>query len=89
MFLLKLNLHFPKKLVFLYKKTMIKMIKNAFYFLSFLFIILKTLIVLKILRENGLVRKLRLISKLVTSQSGKQSVPQKKKKKFHRKSCRK
>ena len=53
------------------------MIKNAFYFLSFLFIILKTLIVLKILRENGLVRKLRLISKLMTSQSGKQSVPQK------------
>ena len=55
---------------------MIQMIKNAFHFLSFLFIILKTLIILKILRENGLIRKLQLISKLVASQLGKQTVPQ-------------
>ena len=52
----------------------LKMIKNAFYF------ILKARFVLKIfkflsslsvhLRKNGLIREMRLISKLMTSQPG-------------------
>ena len=59
--------HHPKKLCYLLDWNPLKMMKNAFYF------ILKALSVLKTFwscRKNGLIRKIRLTSKLMTSQPG-------------------
>ena len=47
-----------------FNESPLKMMKNAFYF------ILKALLVLWSCRKNSLIRKIRLISKLLTSQSG-------------------
>ena len=69
--------HFPKEFL-LSNESSLKTIKNAFYFL------LKIVFVLKIFKflistflvkwENGLMRKLRLISKFMTLLSGKQAI---------------
>ena len=69
--------HLPKKLCCLLYWKSFKMMKNALYF------ILKALFVLKIFKflswlfghvKNGLIRKIRLISKFMTSQLGKQTI---------------
>ena len=71
----KLDSPLPKIFFICFNDSHSKMMKNAFYF------ILKTLFVLKILNflswpfghveKNGLIRKTRLISKVMTSQPGK------------------
>ena len=61
----------------MYNITILKMMKNAFYFT------LKALFVLEIFNfclefldkyKNGLIRKVRLISKFITSQSGEEQL---------------
>ena len=77
--ILKSDSRLPKKFaLFASFKNPLKRIKNAFHF------ILKALFVLKILlsfyheflviRKNGLIRKTRLISKLMTSQPGQRTI---------------
>ena len=71
-------LTFQKSLFLLSNESSLKTMKNAFYFL------LKIVFVLKIFKfliftflvkwENGLMRKLRLISKFMTLLSGKQAI---------------
>ena len=71
---LKSDSHLSKKCVIRFVESPLKMMKNAFYF------ILKSLSVLKIFKflswlfghveTNGLNRKIRLISKFMTSQPG-------------------
>ena len=71
---LKVGLLHSKKICFIcLNERSLKMIKNAFYF------ILKALSILKIfkfcldflvMKENGSIRKIRLISKFMTSQLG-------------------
>ena len=72
---LKSDSHLPKKLI-CFNDIPSKMMKNTFFF------ILKVLFVLKIFtylsrlfgmqKKNGLIRKIKLISKLMTSQHGQQ-----------------
>ena len=59
--------HLPKNSFMSFNESPLKMMENGFYF------ILKALFVLKIFkfwlcRRNGLIRKITLISKLMTSQ---------------------
>ena len=70
---LKSDSHIPKKKIICFDDSPSKMLKNVFYF------ILKVLFVLRIFKflswlfghvENDLIRKIRLISKLMTSQPG-------------------
>ena len=68
--ILKSNSHFQKKIFICFNDSPSKMMKNAFYF------ILKVLFVLKMFKifvltfwgcsKNGLIRKIRLISKFLT-----------------------
>ena len=68
--------HLKKKLFVCFNESPFKMMRNAFYF------ILKALFVLKIFKilswhighVEGLIRKIRLISKFLTSQHGKQTI---------------
>ena len=62
---LKLDSYLPKIFIIIcFNDSPSKIMKNAFYF------ILKALFVLKIFRKNDLIRKIRLISKFMTSQPG-------------------
>ena len=71
---LKLDSHLPKKILLIcFNDSASKLMKNAFYF------ILEALFVLKIFnfvltfwacRKNGLIRKIKLISKSMTSEPG-------------------
>ena len=72
---LKLDFHLPKNVCFIcFSKSPLKMMKTAFYF------ILNALFVLKIFKfltwlfshveKNGLIKKIRFISKFMTSQPG-------------------
>ena len=78
-FLLKSDSNLPKKFLFIcFNEKPLKMMKNAFYFIS------QALFLLKIFKflswhfsqveETGLIRKIRLISKLLTSQPGWQTI---------------
>ena len=75
---LKIGLSLSKKICYIfYIESPLKMMKNTFYF------IWKALFVLKIFNfcldfwscgKNGLIRKIRLISKFMTSQPGQQTI---------------
>ena len=73
---LKSDSHLPKNLLFIsFNENPLKITKNAFY------LILKSLFVLKIFkfkfcscRKNGLITKIRLISKILISQPGYQTI---------------
>ena len=75
---LKSDSHLPKKVVLYGLMKAFKMMKNAFYS------ILKALFILKIFKflswrfghveKNGLIRKISLVSKFMTSQPGKQTI---------------
>ena len=72
---LKLDSHLPKKILSIcFNESPLKMMKNDFYFILNAFFILKIFkfFVVKFwsCRRNGLIRKIRLISKFVTSQPG-------------------
>ena len=72
---LKSDSHLPKNLFISFNENPLKITKNAFY------LILKSLFVLKIFkfkfcscRKNGLITKIRLISKILISQPGYQTI---------------
>ena len=75
---LKSDSHHQETLLYLLQwKNPLKMMKNAYYFIS------KTLLVVKIFKflcwlfgrvKNGLIRKIRLTSKLMTMQPGLQTI---------------
>ena len=75
---LKVGLSPSKKNCFIYlNESPLKMMKNAFYFILkalFILTIFKFLSWLWSCRENGLIRKIRLISNFMTSQSGYQTM---------------
>ena len=79
MWKLKTDSHLPKIICFTcFDESPLKIMKNAFYF------ILKALFSLKLFRflswilghikENGLIRNIRLISEFMTSQTGQQTI---------------
>ena len=58
---------------FLAAKSLLKMMKNAFYFTSkalFVFQIFKFFLDFLIMQQNGLIRRIRLISNFMMSQPG-------------------
>ena len=63
---------------FLASESPLKIMKNAFYFTLKAFFFLKIIYIFSLTfgpcRKNGLIRKIRLISKFMTSQSGQQTV---------------
>ena len=71
---LKSDSHFPRIIFICFNESLLKVMKNAFYFM------LKALFILKIFkifvwtywsyRRNGLIRKIKLISKYLASQPG-------------------
>ena len=77
-FYLKLDSHFPKRVVIFFIENPLKLMGNAFYF------ILKALLILEIFqffvttswscRENDLIRKVKLTSKFMASQPGLQTI---------------
>ena len=76
---LKLDPYLPKNFVICFIESPLKMIKNAFYFIlkaPFVFNILKFLSYLNFwsCRKNGLIEKIFLTSKFMTSQPGYQTI---------------
>ena len=73
-FMLKSGPYFPKKnLIIYFNDILSKMMKNAFYFIlkALLFSrYLKFVLSFSAFRKNGLIRKIMLISKFMTSQPG-------------------
>ena len=58
-------------------ESLLKMMKNAFYFTLKAFFVLKMFTFLSwllVIQKNGLIRKIRLISKFMTSQPAKQTI---------------
>ena len=73
---IKSNSHLPKRICLI--ESLLKMIKNAFYFIfksSFRSLDIEVFVMtFWTCRKNGLIRKIRLTSKFITSQPGQQTI---------------
>ena len=75
---LKSDSHLPKKSFIWFNESPLKLMKNAFYFILKVFFVFKIFKFLSWLfsyiEKNGLTRKIKLISKFMTSQPGQQTI---------------